>query len=278
MQARRCTRRLATVLAAAGILAAQERPAPPKYTYEVVSIHRADPAQLNSGFSEGPQGGLRARNVTAMQAMTFAYRVQDYQLLGAPGWARTERFEISLTPDRSEIVPGRETPRTEFDGWLARQGQRMQAVLRDRFSLVVRAETRELPMYFLTVAKNGHKLKTSAHPERSQTMNFNGGRQIVGTTAPMKSLAEMLSMVLGHPVRDETGLDGAYDFKIDFAPDSTMPLPGRVAGPDQPASTADPTHPSIFTAVTEQLGLRLESGKGPVPVFVVEKIERPSEN
>jgi len=84
-------------------------------------------------------------------------------------------------------------------------------------------------------------------------------------------------MVLGHPVRDETGLDGAYDFKMDFAPDSTMPLT-RAPAPDEPPAAADPTHPSIFTAITEQLGLRLESKKGPVPVYVVERVERPSEN
>ncbi len=208
----------------------------------------------------------------------FAYGVQDYQILDAPGWTHTERFEISLTPDRPEIALVPETPRTEREGWLARQRQRMQAVLHDRFSLAVRTETRELPMYFLTVAKNGHKLKAPAHPERSPSMNFNGEGQIYGRTAPMKSLAEMLSFVLDHPVRDETGLDGAYDFEMDFAPDSARPLPDWIAGPDQPAPTADPTHPSIFTAITEQLGLRLEPRKGPVPVFVIEKIERPSEN
>jgi len=233
---------------------------------------------MNSGFSPGAQGGMKARNVTAIQVLAFAYGVQDYQLIGAPGWAQSERFEISFTPDRSEIVPGRETGRTAMDGWLMRQRQRMQAVLRDRFSLALRTETIELPIYVLTVAKNGHKLTAPAYPERSQTMNINSGQQIVGTTATMKALAESLAMLLGRPVHDETGLDGVYDFKVDCAPDSTMPLSGAVAGSEQPAATGDPGRASIFTVLTEKLGLRLESKKGPVPVLVIEKIERPSEN
>ena len=270
--------RLAAALAAAvmAILPAQEPRSQPAYTYEVASIHPAAPGQMNSGFSPGAQGGMRARNVTAVQALTFAYSIQDYQLVGAPGWADRERFEISFTPDRSEIIPGRETPRLAMEGWLERQRQRLQAVLRDRFSLVLREESRELPIYVLTVGKNGQKLATPAHPERTQSMNINSGQQIIATTATTKSLAQALSMILGRPVQDETGLDGAYDFKMDWARDSAMPV--RPAGPDEGATAGDPVRPSIFTAITEQLGLRLESRKGPVPVFVIEKIDRPSEN
>jgi len=269
--------RLGAALSAIAILHGQEPPPQPAYRYEVVSIHRADPAQANSGFSPGPQGGLRARNVTVVQALTFIYGVEDYQILGAPGWARTERFEISFTPDRPEIVPDRETGEAALGGWRVRQRQRMGAVMRDRFHLAVRGETRDLPMYALTVAKNGPRLKAPEHPAFSQTMNINGGRQLVATTASMKSLAQALAMILGHAVRDETGLDGAYDFKMDWTPDSTMPLT-RVPAPDDPAAASDAAHPSIFTALTEQLGLRLKSRKGPVQVYVVEMVERPEEN
>jgi uncharacterized protein (TIGR03435 family) len=262
---------------AIAILATTPLRSQPAYQYEVVSIHRAAPDQNSSGFSEGPQGGMRARNVTAQETLAFAYAVQDYQLAGIPAWGKTERFEISFTPDRSEIVPGRETPRAAFEGWLDRQRQRMKAVLRDRFNLTVHEETRELPTYVLTVAKGGPKLSASAHPERTQSMNINRGRQIVATTAPMKSLAEALGMLLGRPVRDETGLDGAYDFRVDFAPDPTLPLSGPGSGVP-PASSEDAGQPSIFTALTEKLGLRLDSRKGPVTVYVIDRIERPSEN
>jgi uncharacterized protein (TIGR03435 family) len=219
-----------------------------------------------------------ARNVTAIQVLSFAYAAQDYQFTGAPGWAHPERFEISFTTDQSEIVPGQDTTREALNGWLLRQRSRMQAVLRDRFNLVVRAETRELSIYGLTVAKSGHKLTAPAHPERSQSISINGRQQIVATTAAMKALAESLAQLLGRPVRDETGMDGVYDFRVDREPDSTLPLARSVARSDESASASAPERGSIFTALTEKLGLRLESKKGPVPVYVIEKIDRPSEN
>jgi uncharacterized protein (TIGR03435 family) len=280
IEPRRASGRLAAawVATAIAMLHAQEAPPPPAYKYEVASIHRAAPGEANSGFSDGPQGGLWARNVTAMQALSFAYAAENYQFTGAPGWAHSERFEIRFTPDRTEIVPGPQTSHTAYDGWLGRQRLRMQAVLRDRFSLALRAETRELPIYVLTVAKGGHKLAAPAHPERGQNASVNGGQQIVGTNATMKALAGLVSMVLGRPVRDETGLDGAYDFKLDWAPDSTQALQGPVARPGEPAPASEPGRGSIFAALTEKLGLRLESKKGPVPVYVIEKIEKPSDN
>src|SRR5215510_4765436 len=150
IQSRRVSYRLAAALTATavGILHAQEV-SPRAYRYEVVSIRRAAAGEVNSGFGPGPQGGMKARNVTAIQVLSFAYAVQDYQFIGAPGWARSERFEISFTPDQSEIVPGQDSTRAAIDGWLIRQRSRMQAVLRDRFGLGLRAETRELPMYGL---------------------------------------------------------------------------------------------------------------------------------
>lgn len=271
-------RRLAPLAAAMTLVFAwREVGAQTTYRYEVVSIHRAEPGQTSSGFSPGPQGGMRARNVTALQVMAFAYSLPDYEIEGAPGWAKSERFEITFTPEKTEIVPDRETPRPALEGWLDRQRQRMQAVLRDRFELAVRRETRELPMYALVAAKSGHKLSAPAHPERTQTMNINNGQTLIATTAPLKALAEALSMILGRPVRDESGIEGTFDYRMEWQPDPGMPL-SRRAGSTEEGSGADPARASIFTAVTEQLGLRLESKKGPVPVVVIEKIERPSEN
>src|SRR4051794_12471429 len=77
----------------------------PVYTYDVVSIRPAAPGQSNSGFSPGAQGGLKARNDTVMQLLSFAYDARDYQFVGAPGWAQSERFDIELTPERSEAAP-----------------------------------------------------------------------------------------------------------------------------------------------------------------------------
>ncbi len=248
-----------------------QTPPPPSYGYEVVTIHKAVSGQMNSGFGPGAQGGLRARNDSVMQLLTFAYDAREYQFVDAPDWTQTERFEIELTPDKSEIVVGRDTTVAEFDGWLHRNRQRMQAVLRDRFSLVLRAETREHPLYALTVVKGGPKLATPADPKHGVSFNMNNGRQITARTASIEMLARSLAQLLGRYVRDETGLDGTYDFTLEFEPVNAAPPVG-------PGASNEPARPSIFTALTEQLGLRLESKKGPVPVFVIENIEKPGEN
>jgi bla regulator protein blaR1 len=257
--------------AVASLLLAQAIP-PPVYKYEVVSIRPAVPGQANSGFSPGAQGGLHARNDTTMQLLTFAYDARDYQFVGSPDWANSERFEINLTPektDQPEIIAGAGMTRDQLDGWLTRNRQRMQAVLRDRFGLVLRRESRELPMYALTIAKKGHKLAAPANPSEGISFNFNNGQQIMAKSSSMKMLADTLASILGRFVSNQTGLDGAYDFRVEFARDSASQEPG---------AAHDTERPSIFTALTEQLGLRLESTKGPVPVFVIDRIARPSEN
>jgi bla regulator protein blaR1 len=260
-------------LAAVPALLAQEIPTP-KYGYEVASIRRAAPGQQNSGFSPGPQGGLWAPNNTVVNLIKFAFKAEEYQIVGLPAWAKSDRFEITLTPDHADIVPDTGLDRAQLDGWLMRNRQRMQAVLRDRFGLAIRMETRESRMYVLTIAKGGHKLATAAGKQVS--LNINGRREIVAKTVDMKNFADALSMMIGRIVRDETGLDGSYDFKVEFAPDMSIQLPGA-PGPDA-APSADANRPSIFTALNEQLGLRLESKRGPVPMFVVDKIVPPSEN
>jgi bla regulator protein blaR1 len=253
------------LLLAVGNLGAQAVPEP-VYKYDVVSVRPAAPGQTNSGFGPGPQGGLLARNDSVMQLLTFAYDAREYQFVGAPGWAKSERFEISLTPDRAEIVPSDNVGRVELEGWLARNRQRMQAVLRDRFGLVLRRETRELPMYALTVAKKGvHKLSAPAEAGRGVGFSINNGQQITATSSSMKMLADALSELLGHFVADETGLDGSFDFKLEFAR-------------EDPGAANETGRPSIFTALTEQLGLRLESKKGPVAVFAIDKLEHPTAN
>jgi bla regulator protein blaR1 len=213
-----------------------------------------------------------------MQLLTFAYDARDYQFVGAPGWAESERYNVNLTPDRTEIALDETTDLPKLEGWLMRNRQRIQAVLRDRFGLVLRAETRELPMSVLTVAKRGPKLDTPADPKRGPSFSINNGRQIVAKSSTMKMLSDSLSQLLGRYVKDETGLDGQYDFKMEWTPDSAAPMTGASPRPSEPASAAEPGGVSIFTALTEQLGLRLDAKKGPVPVFVIEKIDRPTDN
>ena len=253
-----------------GMMSAQTLPPPPAYTYEVVSIHKSSPGQGMSGIGPGPGGGLRAQNVTAMQLLSFAYKVRDYQIVDAPGWTKSERFDVTFTPepDKTEASPQPGAAPKQIEAFIGRNQQRMQAVLRDRFGLVLRAETHELPIYMLVPAKGGLKLTPSVHPELGPSLQGGAGH-LEGIGATLRILAGHLSVVLGRPVIDQTGSEGQYDFKLQYTPE--VPVEGQSSPP--PADTAD-----IFTALTEQLGLRLEPGKGPVPVYVVEKIEKPTEN
>jgi bla regulator protein blaR1 len=260
----------ATVPFVIGIIRAQTLPPPPAYTYDVVSIRPASPGQIHQNIGPGPQGGLRMQNVTAMLMLTFAYGVRDYQVVGAPGWVSSRRFDISFTPDKGESTPKPGIAMNELQAFMSRNRQRTQAVLRDRFGLVLRAETHALPIYNLVLAKAGHKLSSSPDGNRGPSLQANAG-QVTAIGVTMTMLADYLSAELSRPVTNATGLEGQYDFKLEWTPDSPVQ-----PSPNEPAGAAG--GPSIFTALTEQLGLRLESGRGPVPVYVIEKIDTPSEN
>jgi uncharacterized protein (TIGR03435 family) len=261
-----------TIPLAIGIIHAQTLLPPPAYTYDVVSIHRSSPNQTRELISPGAQGGLRMQNVTAMMMLTFAWEVREYQIAGAPGWTSSDRFDVTFTPDKTETALGPGIAATELESVMGRQKQRTQAVLRDRFGLILRAETHELPMYALILARGGHKLSPPTVADHGVYLQRRATQLVAsGPGATMKMLADQLSLILGRPVSNETGLDGLYDFKLEWVPDSAPTGPAN-----ERAATSD--GPSIFTALSEQLGLRLESRKGPVPVYVIEKIEKPRDN
>ena len=127
---------------AIAMLQGQTMPPPPAYTYDVVSIHKSDPAETNVHIGEGPQGGLRTTNTSVLKLIAAAYKVEDYQIIGAPRWADSEHFDIMFTPDKDETTPAADAVPKEWDGFFSHNLQRLQAVLRDRFGLVLRAETR----------------------------------------------------------------------------------------------------------------------------------------
>jgi uncharacterized protein (TIGR03435 family) len=253
--------------------AAGQVPPEPGYGYEVASIRKSDPAARGILIQPGPQGGLRSTNTPLLVLITFAYDVRDYQVLDAPGWAKGEGYDVSFTPDRPEALPKPgEASAATMRTMMGRQRERMKAVLRDRFGLVLRMETRQLPTYGLVQAKGGHKLKTP-QPGKGPSLMMNPQKgEITAIGADLPMLTNVLSNILGRPVVNETGLDGAFDLKLEWKPDMTT-----TAGPGE-AAPEEPGGASIFTALTEQLGLRLESKKGPVTVYVVEKVERPGDN
>jgi uncharacterized protein (TIGR03435 family) len=241
-----------------GVLRAQTLPPEPTLTYDAVSIHKSAPGTGNHLIGPGPQGGWRAINTPVTALIAAAYHVQNYQIIGAPGWASDEGFDVIFTPDKTEARPGNSSDLKAIQEFMDRNAIRLQAVLRDRFGLVLRSETRELPVYRLIQAKGGHKLSPHVQDTRGPSIGSNG-RQITATGASVPMLVQLLSRLLDRPVQDQTGLEGQFDFKV--SPEADGPM-----------------SESLFTALPEQLGLKLESAKGPVQVYVVEKLNPPTEN
>ena len=237
-----------------GTIGAQTLPLPPAFTYATVSIHRLSTNRGSPEIRPGVGHSLRLQNVTAMFMLTFAYGVREYQIVGAPSWVSSDRFDVMATPGKADAVIPDGVSMNEPE-------QRTQAILRDRFGLVLRSDVHQQLVYALTLAKGGHKLSRPTGPDYGPTMLGSGG-QVTGNRATMKMLAEQLSRVLGRQVFDDTGLKGSFDFELKWTPDPIEP-DGRAR--------------SIVAAIEEQLGLQLESRKGPVPVYVIEMIKEPSD-
>lgn len=237
-------------------------------TFEVASIKPANPDVPGTSIHFIPGGGLNITNMPLRGLVTFAYDVREFQVSGGPRWAETERFDIAARPERAS-ADRVEDPSKMTDAQLKtvqeQTRERLRALLVDRFQLVVHNEIKEQPIYAVVVAKNGSKLHEAKELGSRQGMSTGRGRA-QGFAAPMEMLAQSLSNQLGWPVVDKTGLTAKYDFVLEWTPD--MGAAGDVA----------PVGPTIFTALQEQLGLRLESQKGPVPNIVIDRVEKPSEN
>ncbi|NDJ12575.1 MAG: TIGR03435 family protein [Acidobacteriia bacterium] len=197
--------RLLTALGMAGLVCAQV-PAVQDYGYEVASIKKADPTARGSRLGPGPQGGMRTTNTSLMALIEFVYNVREYQVIEAPGWIKTEAFDVSFTPDKPDAMPAPGSKVGEVETYIARNRLRMKAVLRDRFGLVLREETRQLPVYGLVVAKGGHKLKTPDEAKTGPSMSTNPERgQMTGYGVNMGMFTRALAGYLQKPVVDETG-------------------------------------------------------------------------
>jgi bla regulator protein blaR1 len=150
----------------------------------------------------------------------------------------------------------------------------------DRFQLIVHRETKEQQVYALVVGKSGSKIQPTQGTGERQGMMRMGRGQVDGQGISLDNLVHALSNQLGRPVVNRTGLNGNFDIKLQWTPDpgqSTSPFGGQPPpGVEPPPS--DPNGPSLFTAIQEQLGLRLESQKGPVEMIVIDRVERPTEN
>jgi uncharacterized protein (TIGR03435 family) len=195
-----------------------------------------------------------------------AFDLRDNQISSGPKWLDSESYDIEAKSGDRVVVPS-----GSAGGALLRI--MLRSLLVERFGLVFHREAKEEPVYLLVVAKGGSKLKpTEAREGAPQGLRLGKGR-LTGLAASIPMLASNLSQQLGRPVIDKTGLQGVYDFVLDYAPD-----------PGAPASTSDEPHvtdlslPSIFTTLQETLGLKLESAKATVEILVIDHAERPSEN
>jgi uncharacterized protein (TIGR03435 family) len=228
-------------------------------TFEVASIKvhsfaSADHVGPPIAGNRGTFGG------NLKQLIIYAYDLKVYQLGGGPSWVE----HPSTDTDYYDI-----NAKAEGDGPLtdSRARQLLRTLLADRFQLRLHRESKETPVYALVVGKAGPKFKESA-PDVTTGSRASVSLATVASTftkSPMSSLVRLLSATADRPVLDQTGLTGFYDFKIEFARDPA-------------AAAAESSAVSLFTAVQEQLGLKLEARRAPIEVLVIDHAERPSEN
>jgi uncharacterized protein (TIGR03435 family) len=249
----------------------------------VYSVKLNTSPEGTAGIGDQPGGRFVAYRVPLRRVIQFAYRGnQDF--IGGPDWIDTDRWDIEAKAAEG-AVPLRVGPLdvTRPDTLASM----VQSLLEDRFKLTSHQEMKELPLYNLTVSKGGPKVKLSEDQTPPPALAATGAGQR-GTIArggirlgrsdleakaqSMDLLATALgALYAGRPVVDKTGLHGLYDFQLRWTNAALNP------GASQ-TTAATPQGPSLFDALEEQLGLKLESGKGPLPVLVIDRVERPSEN
>ena len=224
---------------------------------------RFDVVAIRENRSPGGDAGMSLRNgilqvndLYLNSIITSAWGIHELLIFGLPAWAQAARYDIHARVTDAGPSPA--------DG-MSREQRRalMAALLQDRFHLKAHVVTKTLPVYDLVVAKDGPKFRnardsTEPHTDVRKT-------EFTATRASMLGLSSVLEEIVGRSVIDKTGLAGTYDLHLRWAPDTTTT-------PDTD------TLPSIFTALQEQLGLKLQANKGPVKTLVVDHIERPAEN
>jgi uncharacterized protein (TIGR03435 family) len=230
-----------------------------RLTFDVASLKPSDTSDPRASIEVEP-GGRFAASATLKALIGFAYDVQDRDIVGGTGWMDSRLYQIDARMSGAGQSPTTDDLR-----------ERLQSLLEDRFRLSVRRGRRAESVYELLVAKGGARLKESSAPGPPHLSNGRG--KISGQSAETGVLARMVAGRLGRAVIDKTGLKGAYDFELHWAPVPGERDDGAVAG-----SPADPEAATIFTALQEQLGLRLRSARGQVEILVIVHAESPDAN
>jgi uncharacterized protein (TIGR03435 family) len=189
-----------------------------------------------------------------------AYHVNDFQVSGGPKWLDSDHYDI-------EAKASGDARPTE-----KQMMAMLQRLLAERFALAIQRENRDLPRYALEIGKGGPKFQESKDTGELEFRVFQR-RQIIAKRAPLSYMLEAMAWLLGRPIVNETGLDGLYDYKLEWTPDEV-----QVASDETAARPKDENVPSLSSALQEQLGLRLRSQKGPVEMITVERAEKPTAN
>jgi uncharacterized protein (TIGR03435 family) len=263
-----------------------EEPSATKPVYDVATIKRGNWG-VNGGalltelkFSDD---SFIAKEMDLHSLVCAAYGVEGYQVSGGPDWVRDGNDGYDVTAKTTEESTIETLHKMEPKQAKLVQEQMLQALLADRFKLTVHRDTKQLPMSVLVVSKGGLKIQptkqATTSPDAPQgadnppkaSMNFENaadGLLITATDYSMDSVAGWLAGELRHPVKNMTGLNGSYDFKLHYSPENFV----------SEASASGFTAPSITTAIQEQLGLKLELRKGPMEIIIIDHVERPSAN
>jgi len=230
---------------------------PNPFSYDAVTI-KPDP-DGHAFFKLSPDSFSMGGNPSWVLIRTAYGVLLEDQIVGLPSWAKSEPISVEAKIDQETAAALAKLPMLER--WKQMQLM-LQAMLADRFALKAHRESRDGPIYVLTVAKGGPKMKKTAPDGYGGNARYASGK-VTAHEISVEALAANLSFTLGRKIVNKTGLEGGYDFTLEYAPDG---------------ADASDTRPSIFTALEEQLGLKLEPARGPVDVIVVDHIERPTAN
>ena len=263
MHKKEIIRMACAALVSTAICAPQTPEVPLKF--EVASVKPSDPSVGGTNVRY-PGDTFTGTGITARNCIALAYNLQPYLLEGGPRWIADQRYDVTARLPAG-TVKGPQDPER-----VPRIRAALQALLADRFQLAVHRETKVVPGYALMVAKGGFRLKEAADDGKGVDISSNRGK-LVAERISMGTLARNLSGNLGSPVVDKTDIPGIYNLTLTWTPD-------EIQSPRKPgAETAEPgAGPSIFSALQEQLGLRLERQKAAVEMLVIDRIEKPAAN
>jgi uncharacterized protein (TIGR03435 family) len=278
----------------------QSGAAQPSPQFEVASIKPNKSGDRRVMIGVQPGGRFTATNVTLKMLIRNAYQLQDFQIDGGPDWMESDHFDVVAKAEGGDDIG--DPFQAEKQGEPSRGQLMLRALLAERFKVQAHKEDRSLPIYALMLARSDGKLGPQLHtsvadcesegvaargrgptppppgPPQDDTgpvpcgIRIAPGNMAVGGST-LGQFANTLAMFVGRVVVDRTNLPGAYDFNLTWTPDN---MPMRPPGAPEPP--VDPNGPSIFTALQEQLGLKLDSQKGPVSVLVIDRAEHPGEN